>query len=80
MKAHRYDAYGPACGVSPESGVNAADMDPPEVTCLRCCRVAFRYYDRRHYARKNGRVFIVDGYPPDPERPWAAVYSGELSA
>lgn len=79
MKAHRYDVYGPACGVSPESGVNAADMDPPEVTCRRCPKVAFRYGDYRHYARKGGRTFIVDGLAPDPMRPWAAEHT-EASA
>ncbi len=36
MKAHRFYAYGALCGA--RDGVNAADMDPPEVTCLRCLK------------------------------------------
>jgi hypothetical protein len=74
---HRFDVSGPACGAG--RGVNAADMDPPEVTCRRCLKVAFRAHDKRHYARKNGRVFVVEGFAPDPERPWKAEYAGPLS-
>lgn len=76
MKTHRFDTYGPACGTA--DGVNAALMDPPEVTCRRCPKVAFNPYDLRHYARAEGRVFIVEGLPPDPERPWTAKWEGKL--
>lgn len=74
---HRFDTYGPACGV--HDGVNGADMEPPEVTCKRCLKVGFSTFDRRHYARKDGRTFIVNGFAPDPTRPWKAEYQGALA-
>jgi hypothetical protein len=73
---HHFDAYGPVCGVRPESGVNAADMDPPEVTCRRCRRIPPQSWEARHYAYREGRVFVVAGASPDPMRPWAVPFDG----
>ena len=73
---HSYDAYGPRCGVHPESGVNAADMQPPEVTCRRCKRIPPGLWEPRHYAYLDGRTFVLAGPSPDPVRPWAVPYEG----
>lgn len=68
---HRFDRYGPACGV--RDGVNAADMDPPEITCKRCWRArgadpidyweggfGFSYFRREPLAeRRNGKLYAV---------------------
>jgi len=82
VKTHRFLPRGiTACGV--DQGVNAADMQPPEVTCLRCLKVPPTIWDGHHYAYARTpeacRVFVVDGLPPDPTRPWTAVFEGPLA-
>ncbi len=78
MKTHRFFRGITVCGV--DQGVNAADMDPPEVTCLRCIKTHFspdEFY-HQHYARadRGARVFVVKGMTPNPERPWAVQWDG----
>lgn len=79
MKTHRFYRGITACGV--EQGVNAADMEPPEVTCRRCIKANFApdEFSHHHYARAEGRVFLAPGLPPDPERSWTAQYMGPLA-
>jgi hypothetical protein len=56
---HRFDAYGPVCGVPPTSGVNAADMQPPEITCRRCAKTPPQWWERQ-VERRGGRLFLVE--------------------
>lgn len=79
MKTHRHGPHGPVCGKA--DGVNAADMDPPEVTCKRCRKMQPRPHEGCHYEYPDRgqpgerfRVLIVQG-PPDPSLPerWQGV-------
>lgn len=82
MKAHHFHMGAPICGADYKRAVNAAEQSPPEVTCRRCLRIPPEpgiHYPPRHYARKDGRTFIVEGFAPDPERSWAAEYEGPMS-
>jgi hypothetical protein len=78
VKTHRFFRGITVCGV--DQGVNAADMDPPEVTCRRCMKIPPGPFEACHYARApvTRRVFIAEGFPPDPERPWTAEWTGKL--
>lgn len=55
---HRWDAYGPVCGTPPTSGANAADFEPPEITCRRCKLTPPEWW-QRGVERRDGRQFLV---------------------
>lgn len=66
--AHWFGVYGPLCGKA--DGVNAADMDPPEITCRRCLKAPVqdgwfrpRYPNHaqpvQEIVRRDGRTFLV---------------------
>lgn len=54
---HRFDSYGPVCGAP--SGNNAADFDPPEITCRRCLKSPPSWWERQT-VRRNGSCFLAD--------------------
>lgn len=53
---HRFGPYGPVCGTA--RGVNAADFDPPEITCRRCCKTPPSPFERTQTVRRDGRLFL----------------------
>lgn len=53
---HRFDAYGPICGV--RDGVNALDMDPPEITCRRCMKIPVEWWRGQKTEWKDGRLLL----------------------
>lgn len=67
--SHWFGPYGPLCGK--RDGVNAADMDPPEITCRRCMKApvtggwwtplypghAMRV---REAERRDGRLYLAE--------------------
>lgn len=56
---HRFGVYGPVCGT--RDGVNAGDMDPPEITCRRCQKAPSpNYWDRWQVVRRDGSVLAID--------------------
>lgn len=82
---HHIGPYGPVCGAA--RGVNAEDMDPPEVTCRRCRKQPPVFMSGKRYIYDGDRVLIAQGNPEDLTKPrcgqWSGVrpfYSGPLRA
>ena len=55
---HLFNSYGPICGT--ERGVNAGDMEPPEVTCRRCMKCEPPTYARWQFERRDGKIYAMD--------------------
>lgn len=71
---HHFNQLGPVCGV--RDGVNAEDMDPPEVTCRRCRKQPPVFLSGKRYDYREDRVFIVPGDPDDLTKPRCGQWSG----
>ena len=53
---HRFGPYGPVCGA--RDGCNAADFEPPEVTCKRCKKIPSNYWDEHKTYILGGRILV----------------------
>lgn len=54
--SHRFRNGIPICGTP--RGVNAADLQPPEITCQRCKPTPPEWWERQ-VIRKEGKVFLA---------------------